>query len=93
MKIIIKIIVTMEINRILKYIILVLLILLAILTITYKFDDCSHCSFKINDSDYSANSMAILYYNKCIYEEPLDLNIIVKQNLSSFFNSTTSTKS
>lgn len=82
MKIIKRIIVTMELNRILKYVIISLLILLAILTVTYKFDDCSHCSFKINDSDYSAQSMANLYYNKCIYEEPISYSQLKPSELS-----------
>lgn len=59
----------MEVARILKYAILVLLILLAILSVTYKFDDCSLCSFEINKTKYSAQGMANIYYNKCIYEK------------------------
>lgn len=58
----------MELNKILKLVILVLLIILAILTIVYKFDDCSKCSFEIDNNKYSAQDMANLYYNKCIYE-------------------------
>ena len=60
----------MELNQIFKYIILALLISLAILTVTYKFDDCNLCSFEINNTKYSAQSMANLYYNECLFKEP-----------------------
>jgi hypothetical protein len=69
-------------NRILKYVILVLLILLAILSVTYKFDDCSLCSFKINNTKYSANDLSILYYNKCIFKEQVDYSQLIPFELS-----------
>jgi len=72
----------MELNRILKYIILVLLILLAILSVTYKFDDCSLCSFEINNTKYSANDLSILYYNKCIFKEQVDYSQLIPFELS-----------
>jgi len=62
----------MELNKILKYIILVLLILLAILSITYKFDSCDHCKFEVNNTDYNIDNFMILYSNKCLTEEPID---------------------
>lgn len=63
----------LELNKILKYIIIVLLILLAILSVTYKFDSCSHCNFEVNNTNYNIDTFMILYSNKCLDKEPFGL--------------------
>ena len=76
----------MEYNKILKYIILSLLILLAMLSITYKFDNCNLCSFEINNTKYSAQDVSNLYYNRCLFKDsdyfPLKPYELSPKNLS-----------
>lgn len=57
-----------KINRLLKYGILIGLILLAIFSVYYKYDNCSKCSFEYNGTKVSAGDVMILYSNKCLQE-------------------------
>jgi len=71
----------MELNKILKCIIIVLLILLAILSITYKFGNCDNCKFEIEDKVYNTGEFMLLYSDKCLNPKPIlfgePLNVII----------------
>jgi len=56
----------MEINKILKYIIIILLILFLILSSIYKFDSCNKCSFEIDNKTLNTNEFMDLYGDKCL---------------------------
>jgi hypothetical protein len=71
-----------QINQWLKYIMLVLLISLAILSVYYKYDNCSVCKFKINNSNYGANELMGLYSNKCLKSNSSFLNSFNQINFS-----------
>ena len=65
----------MNINNFLRYTIIVLLILLAILSVTLKYDNCNKCSFEINNKTYDSSGFINLYIEKCLKPEPnLPLN-------------------
>jgi hypothetical protein len=79
----------MSLNKILRYVIIVLLILLAILSITYKFDNCNLCSFEINNTKYNAMEFMGLYSNKCLMPESRFKEInysLIKSSLLSLEN-------
>ena len=71
-----------KINQWLKYIMIILLISLALLSIYYKYDNCSVCKFKINDSNYDANELMGLYSNKCLKSNSSFLNSFNQINFS-----------
>ena len=54
-----------KLNSTLKIIIILLLILIAILSIIYKYEDCAKCNFIINDTEVSAKQLLLLYGDKC----------------------------
>jgi len=63
-----------KLNKISKYVILILLITLAILSYIYKYDNCSKCKFEINNTKYSAHSFLKLYFKNCIENQNQSMN-------------------
>lgn len=52
-----------------KKIIIILLILLAISSIYFKYSHCDQCTFEINDTKYNSNEFMQIYAQECLIEE------------------------
>ena len=57
-----------KINKILKWLLIVGFILLAVLSINYKFNDCQKCNFEYNDSILSSKEVWETYRGECLIE-------------------------
>ena len=55
-----------RLSKILRIIIVLLLIVVAFLSVTMKYDNCGKCEFEINGTEYSASSFMSLYHSKCL---------------------------
>ena len=64
-----------KINRVLKYLITIGLIVLVILSIVYKYDSCNKCSFKIENKKIGTNEFLQLYKNKCLTINKTNLDL------------------
>ena len=62
-----------KLNRITKIIILLSLMILLFLSLTSKFDDCSKCSFKIENKNYEANQFFRMYADDCLRDKEIGL--------------------
>lgn len=62
-----------KINTILKICIIISLLILAILSISYKFGDCDKCSFKINNKSYNSKEFMSIYQEKCLKDNETNL--------------------
>ena len=75
-----------KINIWLKYIIILLLISLAILSVYYKYDNCNQCKFKLENKNLNAKEFMNIYSKNC-------LNITKTSNsLPSLLKSSNSSK-
>jgi len=68
-----------RLSKILRIIIVLLLIVVAFLSVTMKYDDCGKCEFEINGTEYSAGSFMQLYHSKCLNYR---VNFYGEQNFS-----------
>ena len=59
----------MKLNRILKFAILTLLIILALESVYFKFDDCSVCKFKTKEKTINAKDFLDLYSSTCLVKD------------------------
>jgi hypothetical protein len=67
-----------KLNKILRYLILIGLIFLVILSLIYKYDSCNKCSFKVNDKKLDTREFMQLYYKKCMVENNTYMNQALK---------------
>jgi len=58
-----------KINFLLKILIVIGLIVLALLSVYYKYDDCSICSFEYEGEELSARDFMIAYSSECLVVE------------------------
>lgn len=72
---------------------IILFITLALLSVLYKYDNCSKCNFKINNSNIDAYQLMNLYSDKCLKSNVSNFNSIPNQDFSRFFNSTSPAES
>ena len=79
-----------KLNRILKWLIVIGLISIALLSVYYKYDDCSICKFKINNTEFSSSEFMNLFSSKCLNKE--STSRVGLNNLSSSFQTNTSHK-
>lgn len=61
-----------EINRILKWAIVILLILVGITSLFYKYDNCSKCEFDLDGKNVVAGKFMEAYAEKCLISSPLE---------------------
>ncbi len=69
-----------KINKLLKWVIVILLILVAILSVMYKYDDCSVCELEYETKGYTPKEFMSIYAEKCLYFKELKVNL--SSNLS-----------
>jgi len=69
-------------NYYLKWAVAVLLIVLALMSVYYKFDNCSRCKFNYDGEKYDSMRFTKLYSSKCLVEEKKQ----ALTNLSVLFN-------
>jgi len=58
-------------NKTLKYIMIGLLILVVILTIYYKYDDCTVCKFEYENDTLEGGELLYKYSEKCFKPKPI----------------------
>jgi hypothetical protein len=66
-----------KLNKLIKYLIIVFLITLAILSYTYKFGNCDKCSFEINDTKINSKEFMEIYQPICLKAENRYINTSV----------------
>lgn len=57
-----------KVNRTLVWIIACLFIVLALMSVYYKFDSCSKCKFEFEDTKYGAGDFSRMYSEKCNFK-------------------------
>ena len=71
-----------KINKKLRIIIIILLLVTAWSVIKFKFGDCDKCSFDIKDKTYSKQGFLDLYFDKCFMKQS-NFNFPLKFDLPS----------
>jgi hypothetical protein len=67
-----------EINKLLRWIILLLSIFLLVCVLTYKLDNCDKCSFNYNGTTITPNQFMKVYSQNCLvfsHVDDLQLNL------------------
>lgn len=60
-------------NRKLKWLVIIGLVLLAMLSIYYQYDNCSKCKFEVNGTTMNTKHFMEIYSEKCFdYSQELD---------------------
>ena len=65
-----------KLNKILSYTILILFIVLAILSITYKYSHCQTCQFKIENKTLKADKFMKIYIDECSEKQINQLSLL-----------------
>ena len=58
-----------SLNKILRIIVMICLIIIALESIYFKFGHCDKCDFKVNNESYTASEFVKLYADKCFNTE------------------------
>ena len=70
-----------KLNSLLRFLMIFLLILLALESVYFKFNDCDKCKFKL-DKNYNAQEFITIYLKQCP-DQPLKQSLVPFPKLTS----------
>lgn len=55
-----------ELNKVLRWVIIILLISVAVISVYYKYDNCSTCKFEYEGEEINAAEFMVIYDAECL---------------------------